>query len=78
MILSSLKLALIQSGVLGEKGGPFWKSVQEGALFPLLSPAQLCPSVRSLLSATGPWLSLWGPEDVSRAWWAQGQPSASC
>lgn len=62
----------------GERGAILWKSVQEGALFPLLSPAQLCPSVRSLLSGTGPWLSLWGPEGVSRTWWARGRPCASC
>lgn len=54
MVLPSGKRALIQSGVLGEKGRTISGSqCRRGALFPRVSPAQLCPRVRSLLSGTG-------------------------
>lgn len=54
MVLPSGKRTLIQSGVLGEKGRTISGSqCRRGALFPRVSPAQLCPRVRSLLSGTG-------------------------
>lgn len=44
MILSSLKLALIQSGVLREKGRTIlWKSVQEGCPVPTGVPSSALP-----------------------------------
>lgn len=51
----------------GRKGEPFSGSqCRRGALFPLVSPAQLCPCRMPPLR-NGGWLSLCGPEHVSRA-----------
>lgn len=48
----------------------FWKSVQKGALFSLVSQAQLCPVSEEPPPRNRGWLSLCGSEEVS--------PASSC
>lgn len=64
LLSNSLSSSLVSSG---RKGEPFSGSqCRRGALFPLVSPAQLCPCPMPPLR-NGGWLSLCGPEHVSRA-----------
>lgn len=64
LLSNSLSSNLVSSG---RKGEPFSGSqCRRGALFPLASPAQLCPCPMPPLG-NGGWLSLCGPEHVSRA-----------